>query len=117
MLERVIKFIEDGGNKSRASALFQVSRDTIYQWLRLKTLRGTLKNDPPPRKWKKVDPEVLLERVKDYPDLKQADHATYFGVSETAIYKVFRRLGITRKKRPPSTKNGVKKNVHYFWST
>ncbi|MDE1816799.1 MAG: hypothetical protein KGI11_09620, partial [Thaumarchaeota archaeon] len=76
-----------------------------------------LKDDPPKRGWKKVDPEVLLKRVNNHPDLKQADHATHFGVSEASISKAFQRLGITRKKRPPSTKNGVKKNDHYFWST
>lgn len=61
--ERVIKFIEDGGSKVDAARIFFVCRDTIYSWLKKKSVKGTLKDDPPKRSWKKLNPEVLESYV------------------------------------------------------
>jgi putative transposase len=114
--EHVIKFIEDGGRKSKASELFSLSRPIINKWLKLKESKGSLKDNAPKRPWKKLDPEALLAYVEAHPDEKQVDYAAIFGVSKTGISEAFRRLKITRKKRPHAIKSGMKTSVKYFWT-
>jgi hypothetical protein len=36
----------------------------VYKWLKKKKVSGVLKDDPPKRVWKKINPEVLTEYVK-----------------------------------------------------
>lgn len=114
--ERVIKFIEDGGSKTEATRIFAVCRDTIYGWLKKKAEKGTLKDDPPKRNWKKIDPSALLAYVEQNPDLTLAEYGNHFGASSPSVHKALKKLKITRKKRPHSTKNEMKKSVQYFWS-
>ena len=114
--ERVITFIEEGGSKVDAARIFDVSRNTIYSWLTKKAERGTLKDDPPKRGWKKINPEVLIAYVNQNPDLTLAEYARHFGASAPSVYLTFKRLKITRKKRQPFTENGMKKNAQHFWS-
>ena len=108
--ERVIRYIEEGGSKIEASRIFNVCRMTIYKWLKKKVEKGTLKDDPPKRGWKKLEPSALLAYVQEHPDGRLADYANHFGASIPSVYEALKRLKITRKKRPHFTKNGVKKN-------
>lgn len=114
--ERVIKFIEDGGSKTDAARIFSVSRVTIYSWEKKKVEKGTLKDTPPKRGWKKLNPELLLAHVAKYPDLTLAEYAKHFGASITSVCLALKRLKVTRKKRPRFTKSGMKKSVQHFWS-
>jgi putative transposase len=114
--ERVIKYIEEGGSKVEAAHIFDVCRVTIYSWLKKKVVKGTLKDDPPKRRWKKLEPQALLAYVQQYPDLRLSDYAKHFGASIPSVFLALKRLKITRKKRPHSIKRGVKKNVQHFWS-
>jgi putative transposase len=114
--ERVIEFIEDGGRKSKALELFSLSRPIIKKCLKLKESKGSLKDNASKRPWKNLDPEVLLSYVEAHPDEKQADLQPIFGVSKTGISEAFRRLKITRKKRPHAIKSGMKISVKYFWT-
>ena len=114
--ERVITFIEEGGSKVDAARIFDVSRNTIYSWLTKKAERGTLKDDPPKRGWKKINPEALIAYVNQNPDLTLAEYARHFGASAPSVCLAFKRLKITRKKRRPFTENETKKNAQHFWS-
>jgi len=114
--ERVIKFIEDGGSKVEAACTFSVCRDTIYSWLKKKAVKGTLKDDPPKRGWKKIEPSALLAYVQQHPDLILAEYGKHFGAKSSSICMALKRLKVTRKKRQLSTKNAMKTNVQHFWS-
>lgn len=114
--ERVITFIEEGGSKVDAARIFDLSRDTIYSWLAKKAKRGTLKDDPPKRGWKKINPEALIAYVNQNPDLTLAEYARHFEASAPSVCLAFKRLKITRKKRRPFIENAMKKNVQHFWS-
>lgn len=114
--ERVIKFIENGGSKMEAVRTFSISRETIYSWLKKKAVKGTLKDDPPKRGWKKIEPSALLAYVEQYPDLTLAEYGKHFGAKSSSICTTLKRLKVTRKKRQLSTKNATKKSVQHFWS-
>lgn len=67
--ERVIKFIEDGGTKVEAARIFCMCRHTIYNWLKKKSTKGRLQDDPPKKSWKKLNPELLESYVQQNPEL------------------------------------------------
>jgi putative transposase len=113
--EKVIKFIENGGSIIEAARIFDISRPTIYRWLEKKT-SGSLKDSAPIRPWRKVNPQKLVELVEKYSDWTLVEYAKYFKVKATTIFKAFKRLKITRKKRLYDIKKGMKSNERYFWS-
>ena len=96
--ERVIKYLSEGHSEREASAVFKVSRATIWKWKSWLKETGTL--EPAKRKetWRKIDPEKLREYVAKHPDAYQHEMASAFGVRLYAIQKALKRLGITRKK-------------------
>ena len=114
--ERVIAFIEEGGSKVEAARIFGVCRFTIYSWLTKKAETGTLKDDPPKRGWKKINPEALIAYVNQNPDLTLAEYAQHFGASAPSVCLAFKRLRITREKRQSFIENVMKKNAQYFWN-
>ena len=92
--QRVINFVKNGGNKTDASKIYNVGRDTIYRWLADKNIPSKQKLT---RK-RKLDTESLVKRVKEFPEDRLIDHAKEFDVHLSAIYYQFKKLGITRKK-------------------
>ncbi len=91
---RVISFVREGGSKAEAARLFKVSRNTIYEWLKLgddlsprlsKTRRG------------KIDKKALERHVEEYPDALLRERAAYFGVCTNAIWEMIRKLGFVKK--------------------
>jgi putative transposase len=115
--ERVIAFIESGGKKLEASRRFNVSRLSIDRWLVLLQETGSLKTPLlKPRRWRKLNPETLLAYVKTHPDLMLEDYATHFHTSPSGIWRALKRLKVTRKKRPLSTRNEMRISVQHFWS-
>jgi putative transposase len=114
--ERVIEFVElRGGSAAEAAFLFKISERTIYNWLSKKRKTGSLKDAPPKRPWKKLCPKALNQCVEAHPDWTLKEYAQYFQTIPSTICEAFKRLRITRKKRPFSTKNEMKKNARHFW--
>jgi len=97
--ERVIEYVESGGRKSDAARLFQVGRDTVYRWLRLKKATGQCRPKPMGgKRFEKVSEADLIEAVKLSPDRTLEEYARCFQVTAPAIFSRFKRLNITRKK-------------------
>jgi transposase len=113
--ERVIEFVEQRGSAAEAAFLFKVSERTIYNWLRKKRETGSLEDKLPHRPWKKLCPKALSQCVEMHPDWTLKEYAEHFHSIPSTICEAFKRLRITRKKRPFATKNGTKKNEKHFW--
>ncbi len=97
--ERVVAYVEQGGSKTAAVGLFQVSRRTIYYWLERKRKRGNLAPSKPKKyKTRKLDDRKLIEQVEANPDATLSETAEQFAVSSVAIWRALKRLKITRKK-------------------
>ena len=96
---RVLSFIDSGKSKADAGRVFNLCRQTIYNWL---SLRDSGDYSPPshPNKYKasKLDCSVFSAYVRDNSDAYQHEIAKHFGVSQSAVFYALKRCGITRKK-------------------
>lgn len=95
--EKVLKYVEEGGSISEAARLFDISRPAIYQWVKKKKA-GSLKDEPPRRPWRKINPQEVIAFVEKHSDLRLADYAKHFGIKASSMFNVFKRLKISRKK-------------------
>ena len=100
--ERVVAYVQAGGDRKQACQIFQIGRDTLYRWLRQSQTEGSLA--PRPRgKYapRKLDDVVLAQYIAKHPDATLAELGEAFAVSAVAMWKAYRRLHITRKKNAP----------------
>lgn len=114
--ERAITFIEETGKITEACRVFKVSRTVLYKWMNKKKTTGSLEDAPPVRGWKKIDPEVLQDLVSAHPDWILEQYAEHLGTSIQAVWKAFKRLKITRKKRPYAIKNETRSKDQFIWN-
>lgn len=99
-----MEYLDEGHTWVQARETFKVSMTAISSWRQKYKETGEVKDAPPRRKaFKKLDLEKLKAYVKKYPDAYLKEIGEVFGCSDTAVLKAFRRLGITRKKRPRDT--------------
>jgi transposase len=103
--KKVIEYLAQGHSQRKARQTFGISLTTVNKWHQMYQGTGNLKDKPPLRKFKKLDPEKLKNYIKEHPDAYLKEIGAVFGCSDVAVMKAFRRLGITRKKRPRGTVN------------
>lgn len=94
--KRVIEFVRDGGSKAEAARRFEVSRASVYNWL--KSSDGLSYKRPGPRGPRRLDWEALRRQVEQYPDRTQKERAHHFGVSRHCIWHALQRMKLSRKK-------------------
>lgn len=98
---RVLKFVAEGGSQTEAARRFQVSRKSIYNWLTKPD--SLIHQKPGPKKPRKIDHDALRKAIEKNPDRMLKEYAKEFGVSDVAIWKACKRLGLPRKKRRGGT--------------
>ena len=69
--QKVIDYVENRGNVTKASRIFGISRASIYRWLNRKDLRPTVVKT----RQRKLDKSALYEDVVKNPDDKLIDRA------------------------------------------
>ena len=120
--QKVIEAIElNGHKKGEASELFNISRNIIDLWLKLKAQTGSLQpksNQSPGSNHKITDWEKFREFAQANGDKTQKQMAQLWDgeISDRTISRALHKIGFTRKKRPMATKNGTKPSVQNFWS-
>ena len=92
--KRVIEFVRSGGSKADAAQLYQVSRASVYNWLKDDDV--SIYHRPGPKGSRKIDLEVLAAHVEEHDDLTQAERARHFGVSRHCMWYSLRRIKIGR---------------------
>jgi transposase len=116
---KVINAIElDGLKKSEASELFNISRNTIDLWFKRKAQTGDFKphpTRPPGHSHKITDWEKFGEFAKAHGDKTQEQMAQLWEgeISDRTISRALHKIGLTRKKRPMATKNGMKSSAKH----
>lgn len=109
--ERVLSYIEDGHTQKEASQVFNVTRQTIYNWLCLKNKTGSLKMcRSGKRKASRFDEDKLREHVLNHGDAYLYEIGSCFGGSTSGAYRALKRLKITRKKSLSSTRSVTKRS-------
>lgn len=101
--ERVLGFISQGGLIKDACKLFVVSRSSIQRWRKKQEDTGDLSSKTRDCAPYKFTNEALRSYVDAHPDAYLSEIAEHFSVTAACISIALKRLGITRKKRLPST--------------
>ena len=98
--KKVLGYCERTGSITEASHLFQISRNTIYGWLKLKEKTGELNHQVKGTKPRKVDRDRLKNYLTDNPDAYLTEIASEFDCHPTTIHYALKAMGYTRKKEP-----------------
>lgn len=96
--KRVVEYIEETKDKTKASQLFKVGIATIYRWIARKKQTGNVEPSPKKSYKKKIDDQQLISYVEQNPDHFLSEIAGHFGTTLQAIFYALQRLRITRKK-------------------
>jgi len=106
---KALGYIENGGSKAKASQIFGVTTQTLFNWIN----RKREENLPPKRTRERSPYKIEEEKFKDYikanPDSYLREIAQEFGVATSTVFYACKRLKITLKKRHHSTRKGMKK--------
>lgn len=111
--KKALNYIANTGSLSEASKIFGITTRTLSNWLSLEKrddLAPKMKGSKP----SKIDNEKLKQYVKDHPDHYLREIAEAFSTTLQAVFYACKRVNITLKKRPPSTKKEMKRNVRYL---
>ena len=107
--KKVLAYCERTGSITEASHIFQISRNTIYCWLKLKEKTGELNHQVKGTKPRKVDRDRLKNYLTDNPDAYLTEIAAEFDCHPTTIHYALKAMGYTRKKRITPTMNKTQK--------
>jgi len=107
--KKVLSYCERTGSITEASHLFQISRNTIYGWFKLKEKTGELNHQVKGTKPRKVDRDRLKNYLTDNPDAYLTEIAAEFVCHPTTIHYALKAMGYTRKKRTTPTMNKTQK--------
>lgn len=96
--ERVVSYVNDGGNVHKAASIFDISKRTIHYWMKKKDL------SPKPTflRQRKINKDDLRRHVEEYPSLLLRERALIFNVHISSLGKALRKMGIVKK-----TKGGI----------
>ena len=98
--KKVLAYCERTGSITDASHVFQISRNTIYGWLKLKEKTGELNHQVKGTKPRKVDRDRLKTYLADNPDAYLTEIASGFDCHPTTIHYALKAMRFTRKKEP-----------------
>ena len=105
---KALTYYEQCKNISQVAATYNLSRNTLYLWIRLKEQTGSLNHQVKGQNAAKLDRQKLAQYAEQHPDAYLHEIAQYFECTAAAICYAFKQMGITRKKRPPLTKNRIR---------
>lgn len=88
----------------KLSEKYDISTRTIQNWIQGKLPKGK-RNKPNT----KLDMNLLIEDVNQYPDSYQYERAARLGVSATCIWNNLKKLGISYKKNTNSPESRRRK--------
>jgi transposase len=111
--KRVVDAIHSGMQKKEASKLYNISRQTIYDWLSLEKREGHLNPQTGFQNGHShgiKDLEAFREYVDLHPDYTQEEMAKHYGVGSSTIGRAMKKIGYSRKKRVKLTPKETKKN-------
>ena len=89
--------------KTKASRVFSISLQTIYNWLALEENQGHLKPKEGYQKGhshKITDLIAFKVYVDKHPDHTQEEIASYYSVGSSTVGRAMEKIGYTRKKKP-----------------
>ncbi len=107
--QRALNYIANGGSRLEASKIFGVTVPTLGNWLsrqRQQDLAPKINGSKP----SKIDSEKLKKYIEEHPDSYLREIAEKFNSTLQAVFYACKRLKITLKKRPHTTRKGMRRN-------
>ena len=111
--KRALNYIANGGTRLEASKIFGVTIPTLANWLsreKQQDLAPKMNGSKP----SKINNEKIKKYIEDYPDSYLREIAVVFNSTLQAVFYACKRLGITLKKRPLTTKKGTRRNERHL---
>ena len=100
--ERVVAAVENGMKKTQACKLFNIGRQTLYNWLELKKEQGRLTHKDGCQKGHShaiKDLDAFRNYVDQHLDFTQEEMAQHYSVCKKTIGRAIKKIGYTRKKK------------------
>lgn len=102
-------------SRSEAIEFFEISRDSLYKWLKEYSDTGSfLVKKRKEYKPKKISKQALMDEINISPDSTLEEISHKFSCSQVAVWKRLKTLGITRKKTTLYVERNEKKDKN-FW--
>lgn len=101
--EKALEAVRNGRTKKEVNEIFGLNINTLKEWENLEEETGSLEKRPLNRRPHKIDRGELEKYIKENPFATHIEAALHFGCSESGIRHAKKALGITRKKRQPTT--------------
>jgi transposase len=100
--KRVVSAVREGMGKAEVCELFNICRQTLYNWLALEKEQGHLKAKNGYQNGHSdgiKDRDEFKKYVDAHPDQTQEEMGKYFSVGSSTISRTLQRIGYSRKKR------------------
>ena len=94
--EAAISYINNGGSKVDAARIFNISRNTLYRWLRMDDLHPQKSGF----RHRKINKMALKAHAQEFPDMYLHERAVIFGVHTSSMGRMLKKLGIVKKRTP-----------------
>jgi transposase len=108
--KRAIELLAEGQSCQAVSEILGIDRKTLYNW-KNRNEAGCLGTSYPAKRGAyRIDEAELKAHLEEHPDAYLAELAGIAGGSTHGVRHALKRLGISRKKRHPSTESEMKIN-------
>ena len=97
----------------KAADFFSISLRTIQRWVEM-SRQGSVKPRQCKTRMRKVEAEAFREHIAHHPDATLEELGQVFDIRPSSVWYQLKKLKITLKKKPRSTKNAVKKTGKNF---
>jgi transposase len=111
--KRVLVSVKSGMKKLAICELFNICKQTLYNWIKLEESQGHLKPNTGFQKGHShgiKDLSIFRKFVDLHPDYTQEEMAKYFEVSSSKIGRTLQKIGYSRKKRVKHIQKEMKKS-------
>ena len=111
--KRVVAAVHSGMKKVEVCELYDVCKQTLYNWLLLEKEQGHLEPITGFQKGHShgiKDVEAFKRYVDKHPDYTQEEIADYFSVGSSTVGRTLKKVGYSGKKRAKPIQKGMKKS-------
>ncbi len=108
--ERVVEYMEKGGNVAEAKVLFGISSYPIHCWLKRKKEEGHFRARKRGGSMANMDFEELKKYIERHPESKLEELGKVFKMSGSGVRYWLKKLGYTYKKSRTPMWKLVRKN-------
>jgi transposase len=100
---------KEGLSFAKVAERFSIGIASVVRWT--KNIDAKIKRNKPATK---IDMELLKKDIEEYPDAYQYERGERLGVSAMGIGHALKRLGVTYKKNPQSSKSKPRKTICFL---